>query len=186
VRLEILPLIPAVLYALLLVVAAVYDFLKRRIPNWTVLGLLLVFVPAAWMGFTPTTWASSLIAFAIALGCSGALYLLGWIGAGDSKLFSAVALFAGLSNLLLLFAATAIVGGIYALAVLVIRPREVMRGMTARGRAEGKLRGIPYGVAIAVGALLSGYVTGFLKPHYQLERIDLPSRPAAATPAAAS
>jgi prepilin peptidase CpaA len=167
-------------------VAAVYDFLQRRIPNWTVLALLVVFVPAAWMGFTPTTWVSSVIAFAIALACSGVLYLLGWIGAGDSKLFSAAALFAGLSNLLLLFAATAIAGGVYAIVVLMIRPREVLRGLTTRGRAESKLRGIPYGVAIAVGALLTGYVTGFLKPHYQLERIDLQSQPTARAPAAAN
>jgi len=184
VRVDVISLIPAIVYAVLLVIAAVYAFLQRRIPNWTVVALLAVFVPAAWFGLTPTTWVSSLIAFGIALGCSGALYLLGWIGAGDSKLFSAAALFAGLSNLLILFATTAIAGGLYAIVVLCIRPKEVMRGMTARGRADGKLRGIPYGVAIAAGALLTAYVTHFLKPHYQLDHIELQSRPAAVASAA--
>lgn len=181
-RLDVLPLIPALLYAALLLVAAAYDFLQRRIPNWTVIGLLLIFVLAAAMGLTPTTWTSSLAAFAIALVGGGALYLLGWMGAGDTKLFAAAALFAGLSNLLLLFVGTAIAGGIYAIVVLCIRPKEVMRGMTARGRADGKQTGIPYGVAIVVGALLTGYVTQFLKPHYQLDHIELQSR----APAAAS
>jgi prepilin peptidase CpaA len=179
VRLDFVALIPALLYATLLLVAAAYDFLQRRIPNWTVLGLLLVFVPAAAMGLTPTLWMSSLAAFALALVGSGALYLLGWIGAGDSKLFCAAALFAGLSNLLLLFVGTAIAGGIYAFAVLCIRPKDVLRGMTAAGRSDGKLRGIPYGVAIAAGALLTGYMTQFLQPHYQLDHIQLKARPAA-------
>lgn len=163
-RPNILPLIPALLYPALLLVAAGYDFLQRRIPNWTVIGLVLVFLLAAVLGRTPTPWTSSLLAFAIALVGGGVLYLLGWIGAGDSKLFAAAALFAGMTYLPLLFVGTAIAGGIYAVAVLVIRPREVMRGMTARGRADGKLRGIPYGVAIAAGALLMGYVNHFLSP----------------------
>jgi prepilin peptidase CpaA len=163
VRPDALTLIPALLYAALLLIAAGHDFLQRRIPNWTVVGLLLVFVVAAWLRLTPAPWTSSLGAFALALVGSGVLYLLGWIGAGDSKLFAAAALFAGLSNLLLLFVGTAIAGGLYALAVLCIRPKEVMRGMTARGRAEGKLRGIPYGVAIAAGALMTGYMTNFLR-----------------------
>jgi prepilin peptidase CpaA len=166
VHLEVIPSILALLYATLLLAAAGYDFLQRRIPNWTIVGLLLVFALAAGTGLTPTSWTSSLAAFALALVGSGTLYLLGWIGAGDSKLFSAAALFAGLSNLLLLFVGSAIAGGVYATAVICIRPKEVMRGMTARGRSEGKLRGIPYGVAIGAGALLTGYVTHFLRPHY--------------------
>jgi prepilin peptidase CpaA len=162
---DIVALVPALLYTALLLVAAAYDFLQRRIPNWTVIGLLLVFALAAWLRLTPTPWTSSLAAFALTLVGSGVLYLLGWIGAGDSKLFAAAALFAGLSNLPLLFVGTAIVGGIYAAAVLCIRPKEIMRGMTASGQKDGKLRGIPYGVAIAAGALLTGCMTNFLKLH---------------------
>ena len=166
-RLDVIPLIPALLYAALLLIAAAYDFFQRRIPNWTVIGLLLVFLLAAVMGHPPAPWTSSLAAFALALAGSGVLYLLGWIGAGDSKLFAAAALFAGMAHLPLLFVGTALAGGVYALAVLCIRPKEVMRGMTARGRTDGKLRGIPYGVAIAAGALITGYMSHFLGAHYQ-------------------
>src|SRR5207302_4662230 len=50
--------------------------------------------------------------------------------------FSAAALFAGLANMALLFTATALVGGLMALIVLIVHPRRAMRGLTARGRAE--------------------------------------------------
>ena len=76
-RPDLLAQIPALFYVILLLIAAAYDFLQRRIPNWTVVGLLAVFVLAAAMRLTPTFWTSSLAAFAVALSCSGALYLLG-------------------------------------------------------------------------------------------------------------
>jgi prepilin peptidase CpaA len=181
VRLDLVALIPALAYAALLVTAAVYDWLYRRIPNWTVAALLVLFVPVTAMGLTPTTWPWSLAAFAIALLGSGTLYLLGWLGAGDSKLFSAVALFAGLANMALLFTATALIGGLMALIVLIVHPKRAMRGLTARGRAENPSRGIPYGVAIATGALITAYLTNFLAPHYQLQHIELPAAKAAVT-----
>jgi prepilin peptidase CpaA len=167
-RAELLALAPIGLYSLVLVTAAVFDFFQRRIPNWAVVSLILLFIVYACLGLTLTTWTSSLAAFGVALVGSGALYLAGWLGAGDSKLFAAAALFAGLGNLLLLFVATVLAGGLYALVVLFIRPKEVLRGMTARGRAEGKLRGIPYGVAIAAGALVTAYLTLFHGAPHQL------------------
>jgi prepilin peptidase CpaA len=167
-RAELLALAPIGLYSLVLVTAAVFDFFQRRIPNWAVVSLILLFIVYACLGLTLTTWTSSLAAFGVALAGSGALYLAGWLGAGDSKLFAAAALFAGLGNLLLLFVATVLAGGLYALVVLFIRPKEVLRGMTARGRAEGKLRGIPYGVAIAAGALVTAYLTQFHGAPHQL------------------
>lgn len=162
---ELLSLIQ-IAFVVVLVIAAVYDFLRRRIPNWTVVALLALFVLCAWLGLTPTGWGSGLAAFAIALLVSGTLYLFGWLGAGDSKLFAASALFAGMGNLLLLCAATAIAGGLYALGVLFLRPKQVLRGMTTAGRADGNLRGIPYGVAISAGALITASMTQFLKPHF--------------------
>jgi prepilin peptidase CpaA len=162
-RPELLRLLPAA-YVLLLLTAAITDLRQRRIPNWTVASLLVLFGPCAWLGLTPGNWTSGLAAFGLALAGSGLLYLLGWLGAGDSKLFSAVALFAGLGNLGLLAAATAIAGGLYAFGVLFIRPKQVLRGMTAAGRADGVRRGIPYGVAITAGALTTACLTHFVEP----------------------
>jgi Flp pilus assembly protein protease CpaA len=113
-------------YAALLIIAAVSDVARRRIPNWTVLGLLFLF--AAWVFVRPgTSLTSAFAGFGVAFAVSVGLYLIRWVGAGDSKLFSAVALFAGLNMLPTL-------------------------GLTAKGRAEA--RGVPYGVAIATAGLL--------------------------------
>jgi len=162
-RPDLIALIPGVIFAVLLVIAAVYDFVQRRIPNWTVIALVLLFIPTVIMGLTPATWLWCLAGFAVALLGSWALYAFGIIGAGDSKLFSAAALFMGFGNLLMLFSATAIAGGILAIGFVVARPKQAMRGLTARGRAESTSRGIPYGVAIAIGALFTAAATHFLK-----------------------
>jgi prepilin peptidase CpaA len=137
----------------LLLAAAVYDIIDRRIPNWTIIALLVLFLPAALLGATLSTWPWSLAAFGVALLGSGALYLMGGVGAGDTKLFAATALYAGFAHLLMFTVVTILAGGLLALGLLVARPRSALRSLTARGRAEGRSRGIPYGVAIAAGGL---------------------------------
>jgi len=165
-------LLPAIAFAALLLIAAVYDIRDRRIPNWTVIAMIAAFLVAAVFGLTPQGWLSSLGAFAIALAGSGGLYLFGALGAGDSKLFSATALFLGLGNLLLLTCATAMAGGLLAIGFLVFRPRSAMRGLTARGRAEEGKSGIPYGVAIAIGGLATAVYARFLWPQQHFTHYD--------------
>lgn len=145
-------------YSALLTVAGIADAAKRRIPNWTVVGIILLF--AAWVFARPgTSVPSALGAFTIALLFSAGLYLIRWVGAGDSKLFSAVALFAGLTLLPTLSIATVLIGAALVLASVIFNPRRAGRGLTARGRAE--LRGVPYGVAIALAGLLIMFAPGF-------------------------
>lgn len=137
----------------LLLAAAIYDIIDRRIPNWTIVALLLLFLPAALLGATLSPWPWSLAAFGVALLGSGALYLMGGVGAGDTKLFAATALYAGFAHLLMFTVVTILAGGLLALGLLVARPRSALRSLTAAGRAAGASRGIPYGVAIAAGGL---------------------------------
>ena len=143
-------------FCALLLIAAATDIVRRRIPNWTVLALVGLYVIAGVLGVAPSTWLSSLAAAAIVLVVTYALYHFGVFGAGDAKLFSAVALFMGLSNLASFALLTVLVGGLMALGVLVLHPKRAMRGLTAAGRAEGGGRGIPYGVAIALGGIAAG------------------------------
>jgi prepilin peptidase CpaA len=139
------------LYAVVLVIAGVSDIRTRRIPNWTVVALLFLFV--AWFFVGPAvSLTGALAAFGIGLVATLALYLLNIIGAGDSKLFAAAALFAGLKFLALLALATALIGGVIAIGVMLVNPKRVLRGLTAKGR--GEKQGIPYGVPIALAALL--------------------------------
>jgi prepilin peptidase CpaA len=133
-----------------LAVAAVSDVRDRRIPNWTVLACLGLFV--GWAVVHPLSWdlwalAAGLIAFA----ASFALYSAGLVGAGDSKLFAAVALFAGMGGLVLLAAGTALAGGVVALVGLALRPTRALTMITMKGKGDFG-RGVPYGVAIAAAA----------------------------------
>ena len=107
--------------AALVVAAAVYDIRFRRIPNWLVLtgfclgfalnvffhrvdGLILALLGAA-------------LAFAVYL----PFFALRAMGAGDVKLMIAVGAFVGARNWLILFLITAILGGILAVCLLLIR-----------------------------------------------------------------
>ena len=130
--------------------AAVNDVRERKIPNWTVLAALGLFIP--WAIVHSLQWDGwAMAAGVIAFGVSFGLYSAGLVGAGDSKLFTAVALFAGLGQLPVLALATALVGGIVGLISLVARPTRALVMVKLRGKGDYGA-GVPYGVAISAGA----------------------------------
>jgi prepilin peptidase CpaA len=142
----------AALLTAVLAVAAVTDVRERRIPNWTVLACLGLFV--AWAFVHPLSWdlwalGAGVLAFAVTFG----LYSFGLVGAGDSKLFAAVALFAGIGQIIPLTLATAIIGGVVALAGFARAPTRALVMLKMRGKGDFG-RGVPYGVAIAAGTVL--------------------------------
>lgn len=149
-------------YVLLLVAIMASDILRRRIPNWAVLALLAVFAVAAILGQSPAPLSSALAGAGIALAVGVGLYAMGWVGAGDAKLFAVLGLFTGLAQLGPLALYTALAGGLMAIGLLVFRTKNTLAGLTARGRAEGKGRSIPYGVAIGLAALAVAWNTGFI------------------------
>jgi prepilin peptidase CpaA len=136
--------------------AAVTDIRERKIPNSAVIAVLGLSLPwlATYLMLGSFVWvlwaiAGGVMAFVV----SFILYASGVIGAGDSKLFAAVALFTGLANLPMLTVATALAGGAMAAVSFVSRPSRAMTMITLRGKGDFG-RGIPYGVAIAIGAAL--------------------------------
>lgn len=130
--------------------AAVSDLVSRRIPNLAVGLMVLIFAPWAWaLGASLT---SALAAGAIALAVGVALYAVRLMGAGDGKLFAACALFAGLGQLELLSAATALTGGAVAIGVFALQPTRTFVLLQMRG-AGGSTINVPYGVAIACGGV---------------------------------
>jgi prepilin peptidase CpaA len=165
--LDLVKLVPAVAFALLLITAAVFDIRERRIPNWSVVALIGVFVAAGFLKATPQGWTPSLMAFGAALCGSAILYLRGVIGAGDSKLFSVAALFVGFGNLLFFACVTAMAGGVLAMVYLLVLPQAIIYGLAPPHWAQDKSAGIPYGVAIAVAGILTAVTTGFLPSPYQ-------------------
>jgi prepilin peptidase CpaA len=135
-----------------LAIAAGSDIRFRRIPNWTVLGVAALFIPWAFVG-PSVSLPSSLAAAGITLLLSVGLYSVHFIGAGDSKLASIVALFVGLGSLPKFALATVLVGGALAIVSLMAHPTRALVMISMRGRGTHG-RGIPYGVAIALSGSL--------------------------------
>jgi prepilin peptidase CpaA len=155
---------PLAIAAGLIAAAAAFDIARRKIPNWAVIALVATWIVAAIAGQAPTSLLSGAAAAAIGLAATFALYWLGILGAGDAKLFAAAALFVGLGHLLAFAVLTALSGGLLAIFFLILSPGKVLRGLTRQGRAENKGRGIPYGVAIALGAFATVALSPGLQP----------------------
>ncbi|MDB5460972.1 MAG: hypothetical protein JWO72_2713 [Caulobacteraceae bacterium] len=136
-----------VAFALLLAAASLVDLRRRRIPNVVVLALVGLFVMTAAAFPAHVDLKSSLVAALVALSVSGLLYTFGMVGAGDSKLFTAIALFTGLHRLWSFSLLTAFLGGILAVVYLAFAGRR--RAIPMRERTS-----IPYGVSIALAGII--------------------------------
>jgi prepilin peptidase CpaA len=85
------------------------------------------------------------------------MFAAGWIGGGDAKLFAVSALWLGWSGLPVFLMVTALAGG--ALAVLLLNARSPLLKPYFNGAPTWFARlvtpgaDVPYGVAIAAGAL---------------------------------
>jgi prepilin peptidase CpaA len=142
----------------------------RRIPNWTVVGLLGVFLVGLTQGWLVPSVLSCLAAFVLALLVGFPMFASRVMGAGDVKLLAVAGLFAGMDNLLLLAVGTTLAGGALAITALAARPYEEVLAASGWPRPRA---GLPYGVAIAAGALYAGWSSGLLTISHNLVRVDL-------------
>ena len=117
-------------------IAALYDIRTWKIPNWLILlGLETGIFITVWQNGVRTGSIRVLAGIWIPIGILYVMFLAGWLGAGDIKLFSAVGAFCGLMILKILLYAF-IAGGILSLFYvinLLIRKKK-RRGLD--GRAE--------------------------------------------------
>ena len=149
---EIAHWVTILLVCLVLAAAGTSDVRSRKIPNWTVLATALLFGAWFFVGSSVPLLSSLGAAFVVFV-CSFALYSFGIVGAGDSKLATAVALFAGFPKLPEFILYMSLTGGLIVLCMLVINPARILTMIQMRGRGflEG---GVPYGVAIAVAGVM--------------------------------
>lgn len=155
---EFLKLLLALAFPLLVIVAAIRDVTSFTIPNWISLALVAAFAPAAVMAGLPvgTIGLQLGIGFA-ALVLGMAMFAFRWIGGGDAKLFAAAALWLGWPACAPYLMITCVAGGGLAVALLGLRSmwlrRYAVQGPAWFARLAEPEEAVPYGVAIAVGAL---------------------------------
>lgn len=144
----------AVTLAILLAAAAIQDAVRLKISNLISLAVFAAAVVAmAVVGVETSVWQNGLV-FAVLLAGGTLLFSTGKMGGGDVKLLAAVGLWCDLGAALTLLPAVFISGGLLALAILlgrVIAPA----GAAERVAILKPGSGIPYGIAIAAGALIT-------------------------------
>ena len=143
----------------LVIVAGLHDLTTMTIPNWISGLLILGFFPATLMvGLAPMTVAIHVGVAILALFCGMAMFALRLIGGGAAKLRAAATLWVGVSGAPAFVLYTAIVGGLFCLVLMISRSQFIAYGVNAPGWIANLMQpkgDIPYGVAIAAGALLA-------------------------------
>ena len=148
------------LLPVLAIVAAARDLISYTIPNWISLALAGAFCLLAITAGLPTqALAIHAAAGAIALLAGRGLFALGWVGGGDAKLLAACCLWFGWPDAQVFLLDTALAGGAFAFLLLVARGQLVRPFLAAGSGWIGRLitpgEPAPYGVAIALGALIA-------------------------------
>lgn len=151
--------IAVLIFPLAMLAAAVSDLRSMTISNslsLVVAGSYFVLAPLA--GFTWQTIGLSTALAALVLILTFAMFALGWLGGGDAKLVTAAMLWMGPQHAGQFVFAMAIAGGLLAGTILLYRRLPLPIATTEQHwlvRLHGIETGIPYGVAIAAGALLA-------------------------------
>jgi prepilin peptidase CpaA len=155
------------LFPALMAFAAASDLFTMTISNRVSLALavgFLVLAPLSGMGVYDIL--SHIGAGATVLTVAFACFTFGWIGGGDAKVAAGAALWFGFGHLLNYLVYASLFGG--ALTLLLLQFRQwpvpyVLAGQTWLLRLHAKESGIPYGIALAIGALTIYPETDWIK-----------------------
>jgi len=160
-----------IVFTAILVVAGIGDFRTRRIPNrivavLAVLGIVFNVVQNPVLPGLARAGGGLLVGLVFWL----PFYAMGWLGAGDVKLYAAAGAWLGPLRALDGALAGALWGAVLAL-IWMIRSRGVQESVRTLGLAAGtpqvlspgtsaeeKRSTLPYGIAIAAGALCAGWL----------------------------
>lgn len=163
---------PVWLVSVTLIVAAVIDGWKLKVPNWLTFPMIVSgwIYSGIFFGWEGVGW--SLTGTAVGLGLLLPAYAIGGMGAGDVKLLAGVGAWMWGTTTLFAFCVSAIVGGVIALAmiavrrnwlhhgrqflaiateILVIRDPSELSAIAADRKSSMAL--LPYGIPIAIGTI---------------------------------
>jgi prepilin peptidase CpaA len=152
-------------------VAAISDLASRRIPNFLIVTGLIAALGAQTLLPDGSGWMTWLLGALTGFVLFLPLYALRGMGAGDVKLMAAVGAFVGASVTVKIALATFVIGGVWALAVILFKGkwrdawlnmRTLLQPVLMRaakipaetvGMPMASVGRLPYGVAIALGTL---------------------------------
>jgi prepilin peptidase CpaA len=153
----ILDIVRLSLFPALMAFAAASDLLTMTISNRVSLALVagfLVVALASGMGLSDILLHAG--AGAAVLTVAFACFAMGWVGGGDAKVAASAALWFGFADLLNYLVYASMFGGALTLVLLQFRQWPLpyaLAGQTWLLRLHAKESGIPYGIALALGAL---------------------------------
>jgi prepilin peptidase CpaA len=155
------------LFPALMAFAAASDLFTMTISNRVSLALVAGFLALALLGGMglydiALHAAAGLTVLVIAFAC----FAMGWVGGGDAKVAAAAALWFGFGHLMNYLLYASLFGG--ALTLLLLQFRQwplpyALAGQTWLMRLHAKESGIPYGIALAIGALMIYPETEWIK-----------------------
>jgi prepilin peptidase CpaA len=154
----IVDLVRLLLFPLLMAFAAASDLFTMTISNR--ISLLLV---AGFVGLTAVSGMSfydtllHLGAGCTVLVLAFSCFAMGWMGGGDAKMASAIALWFGFTHLLEFLIYASLFGGALTLLLLEFRRWPLPYALNGQAwllRLHHQDTGIPYGIALAIGALV--------------------------------
>ena len=144
---------------------AVHDVATFRIPNWANSALavgFLLFAAAAILAGGEVRWLEHLEAGAIVFVVGFGLFQVRALGGGDVKLLAAAALWVGLEGLLPFVVWVGVAGGGLVFLLLLLRKNLLILVAWASPRIPQSFprvltsgEKVPYGVAIAIGAIVT-------------------------------
>jgi prepilin peptidase CpaA len=146
------------LFPALMAFAAASDLFTMTISNRVSLALVAGFLILAVLGGMGLTDILLHVgAGATVLTVSFACFAMGWVGGGDAKVAASAALWFGFGHLLSYLVYASLFGG--ALTLLLLQFRQWPLPYSFAGQAwllklHAKESGIPYGIALAIGALM--------------------------------
>ncbi|WP_429470309.1 A24 family peptidase [Paraburkholderia sp. WSM4175] len=141
-----------------LAMLALLDLRTRRLPNAAVAAFAaLYFVDAALTQSTLASLQLHVAAGALSLALAALVFRFGWLGGGDVKLAAAVFLWAG-PEYWTVFVIVSFCGLLVALAVLsaaAMTRIPTLAAVVSRLDWIALSRGVPYGVALALGGIIA-------------------------------
>jgi prepilin peptidase CpaA len=154
----ILDLARLMLFPALMAFAAASDLFTMTISNRVSLALVAGFFALAFAGgMAPYEILSHVGAGALILVVAFTCFAMGWMGGGDAKVAASVALWFGFAQLMDFLLYASLFGGALTLLLLQFRQWPLPFGLAGQvwlARLHDKQTGIPYGIALALGALI--------------------------------